>query len=407
MNYQETLNYIHSLGNFSKPATLDRIKQILEILGNPQNDFKAIHIAGTNGKGSVSAMLASIFKESGYKTGLFISPYIIDFRERIQINGEYISEESLVSLSQRVIETKIELTEFEFITAVAFLYFKEQKIDILICETGLGGRLDATNTLENLSACVITKIGLDHTAILGESIAKIAEEKCGILRNCPTITNPSQPKEALEVIKTQAKNLYVPSEAEILKSDICGNTFIYKEKEYEISLGGEYQVKNAVTVIETVIASGYDISYTHIYNGLKNTFFPCRMEVISKNPLLVIDGAHNIDGALCLSKELEKFSGEVTALIGMMKDKDCEEVLKLTLCHCKKVIVTSLKELPRSAKADELYEKARKYCEAEICDDLISAVNKASKISGDKPLFVFGSLYLASAVRPILKEKFK
>ena len=167
MNYNDTLNFIHSLGNFSLPAGLDRIKTVLDLLGNPQKQLKAIHIAGTNGKGSVSAMLANIFKTAGYKTGLFISPYIIDFRERIQINGEYISESDLIEYAERVRKTEITLTEFEFITAIAFLYFKEQNIDILICETGLGGRLDATNSLENKIACVLTKIGLDHTAILG------------------------------------------------------------------------------------------------------------------------------------------------------------------------------------------------------------------------------------------------
>jgi dihydrofolate synthase/folylpolyglutamate synthase len=188
MNYNETLDYIHSLGNFSLPPTLDRIKTVLKKLGNPQKRIKAIHIAGTNGKGSVSAMMASVFKEAGYKTGLFISPYIIEFTERIQINGEYIKKESLCEFAQRVKETGIALTEFEFITALAFLYFAEQKIDILICETGLGGRLDATNSLENKIATVITKIGIDHTAILGDTIEKIAAEKCGILRDCSTIS---------------------------------------------------------------------------------------------------------------------------------------------------------------------------------------------------------------------------
>ena len=190
LNYNETLQYIHSLGNFSLPAGLERIKEVLSKLGNPQNSFKSIHIAGTNGKGSVTTMVSSVFMKAGYKTGTFISPFIIDFRERIQINGEYIFQEDLVTYAERIKKTETKLTEFEFVTALAFLYFREKEIDVLVCETGLGGRFDATNTLENLYCTVITKIGLDHTAVLGESIEKITEEKCGILRKCPAVTSP-------------------------------------------------------------------------------------------------------------------------------------------------------------------------------------------------------------------------
>ena len=199
MNYEETLNYIHSLGNFSKPATLERIKSVLQKLGNPQNNFKAIHIAGTNGKGSEAAMLTKTFSLAGYKTGLYISPFIIDFRERIQLNGEFISHNDICKFAEIVKSTNTELTEFEFITAVAFLYFSQQNCDIAIIETGLGGRLDATNTLGNVIANVITKIGLDHTAILGDTIQKITAEKCGIIKNCPVITLHTQPDGAFKV----------------------------------------------------------------------------------------------------------------------------------------------------------------------------------------------------------------
>ena len=177
LNYNEILNYIHSLGKFSKPAGLERITLILERLCNPQENFKSIHIAGTNGKGSVSAMLAKIFENAGYKMGLYISPFVIDFRERIQINGEFISEEDLVKYSKIVIQAGVEPTEFEFITAVAVLYFSDKKCDIVIAETGLGGRLDATNTLKSVAVSVITKIGLDHSSILGDTVEKIAAEK--------------------------------------------------------------------------------------------------------------------------------------------------------------------------------------------------------------------------------------
>ena len=408
MNYNETLEYIHSLGMFSKPAGLERIKAVLEKLGNPQNSFKSIHIAGTNGKGSVSCMLSSVFKTAGYKTGTFISPFIIDFRERIQINGEFISENDLVICAQKIKEQGIELTEFEFITAAAFYYFAKRNIDILICETGLGGRLDATNTLENLACTVITKIGLDHTAVLGDTFEKIAKEKCGIIRDCPTVTSPYQNEEALTVIKNTACELYVP-ETEFLTvktKDINGNTYIYKEKEYEIGLCGEYQIENSLIAIETIKRSGYDICYDAVYEGLKNARFPARLEVISKSPLVIIDGAHNPDGAQVLEKELSKFSGKVTAVIGMMKDKDVNDVLSLTLKHCKRCVAVTVPNLPRSMGGDELSALASRYCESEYAYDLKTAIKTAVETAGGEPIFIFGSLYLASAIRPLLHKEF-
>lgn len=390
------------------PATLDRITDVLNKLSNPQNELNAIHIAGTNGKGSVSSMLSSVFKEAGFKTGLYISPFIIDFRERIQINGEYISQTDLISYAQRVIDTKVQLTEFEFITAVAFLYFAEKDIDILICETGLGGRLDATNSLSCKTACVITKIGLDHTAILGDKIEQITTEKCGIIRDCVTVTTPNQDKNALRVIKEYSPNVVLPNlcELRIIESGI-NNTFIYKENEYKLSLSGEFQIENALTAIETISSSGYNIPYNNIYKGLEKAHIPARMECISANPLIVLDGAHNPDGAMVLSAELKRYSGEITAIIGMMKDKDCDDFLKTTLCHCKNAVATSVEGMPRSLKAEELKEKAIAYCDCKTASGYTDAIEKAVELSEGKPIFIFGSLYLASAIRPLLIEKFK
>ena len=401
MNYRETLDYIHSLGKFTFPAGLERIKKVLEMLGNPQNSFKSIHIAGTNGKGSVSAFVSSVFKTAGYKTGLFISPFIIDFRERIQINGEFISETDLEFYAQRVMETGVELNEFEFITALAFLYFKEQNIDVLICETGLGGRLDATNTLENLACTVITKIGLDHTAILGDTIEEIAGEKCGILRDCPTVTTPYQPQKALDVIKSKSNNLIIPdvSKMEILND----STYIYKGEKFEISLKGEFQVENSLVAIECIKSSGFEIPYDSVYKGLKGTFFPARLEVISQKPLVLLDGAHNPDGARVLARELRKLPQKPVAIIGMMRDKNADEVLKTVLKYCKSAVAVSVPDNPRSLKAEELCKKAQEYCSCVTADSLLSAL----KITEGEDIVVFGSLYLASAIRPLLLKKYK
>ena len=382
---------------------LDRIKTVLDLLGNPQKQLKAIHIAGTNGKGSVSAMLANIFKTAGYKTGLFISPYIIDFRERIQINGEYISESDLIEYAERVRKTEITLTEFEFITAIAFLYFKEQNIDILICETGLGGRLDATNSLENKIACVLTKIGLDHTAILGDTIEQITEEKCGILRDCPTVVAPGQERKALNIIAQRDKNAFIPNLKELKITDRKNNIYIYKGKEYALSLKGEFQIENSLAVLETVERSGYDISYNVIYEALASTFIPARMETVSDNPLIILDGAHNPDGAVKLAEELKRFNGEAVAIIGMMRDKAFEDFLKTALIHCKTAIAVTVTGNPRSLSAEELKATTEKYCKCVSAESYFAALETAKNICGNAPIFIFGSLYLAADIRKMLK----
>lgn len=401
MNYNETLNYIHSLGNFSKPPTLDRIKQVLAILSNPQKDFCAVHIAGTNGKGSVSAMLYSIFKTAGKKTGLFISPFIIDFCERIQINGEFIPKDTLCRLAKRVVETGVSLTEFEFITAVAFLYFSEQKCDIAVVETGLGGRLDATNALEKVVANVITKIGLDHTAILGDTIEQITKEKCGIIKNCPVITTQNQPKEALEILKEYKPIIPKTEQLSVLKSDIFGNEFIYKNTPYKTLLAGKHQIENSLLAIETAVCCGVDEKT--IQEGLKEAKFPARMEVISKNPLVVLDGAHNPDGAEVLAKTLKEYNGKITAIVGMCKDKDCDVVLSRTLPYCKRAVAVEVENFPRALNPKELKALAQKYCP---CTTAKSYTEALKAVSGEEVIFVFGSLYLASAMREKIKNFF-
>lgn len=410
LNYSETLNYIHSLGMFSHPAGLERITDTLNKLDNPQNKFKSIHIAGTNGKGSVSVMTASALSYAGYKTGLFVSPYIIDFRERISINGEYISENKLCELADTVKSTKTELTEFEFITAVGFLYFAQSKCDIAVIETGLGGRLDATNILKNVNVSVITKIGLDHTAVLGDTIEKIAKEKCGIIKNNITVTSPKQNEKALNVIKGNSDNLIVPDleKLKIIKSDIYGNEFIYKDKRYKTSLSGNFQIENAVVAVETLENCKLNISYDDIYNGLSRAFIPARLEVISKNPLVVLDGAHNPDGADVLCKFMQNYKGKITAIVGMMKDKNYECFLQKILPLCKNVIATVVKENKRSLKKDELTAVAKKYCNNVYGEnDLNNAVVLAQKLSDGEPVFVFGSLYLASSIRNLLINTYK
>ncbi len=406
MNYNGTLNYIHSCGKFSHKAGLRRITEVCKKLGNPQNDFKAIHIAGTNGKGSVSTFVSSALKSAGYKVGTFVSPYITDFCERIQINGKYINRDDLCRLSGQVIDTGVQLTEFEFITAVGFLYFSENKIDIAVLETGLGGRFDATNVIGAPLVSVITKIGLDHTAILGDTIEKIAAEKCGIIKNNIVVTTYNQSKNAFNIIKEYAPKVITPNKNELtnINASVLGNEFTYKGVDYKTLLGGEYQIENALVAIETLKNCGLKFSDDDIKFGFNNAFIPARLEVVSKNPLTVIDGAHNPDGADVLCKVLENYQ-DITAIIGVMRDKNYKEVLSKTLPLCKNAICVK-PNVSRALPTEELADAASQYCKnVFVADNLQDALCLAKEKSKKNPIFIFGSLYLASEIRPLLRPK--
>ncbi len=398
MNYNEALNYIHSLLRFGSRPGLERITQLLHCLGDPQDGIKFIHIAGTNGKGSVSAMTANILKSAGYRTGLYISPYITCFRERIQINGEYISEQDLAKLTDEVRSVGIEVTEFEFITAVAFLYYKRNNCGVVVLETGLGGRLDATNVIKAPLASVITGIGLDHTGVLGDTLEQIAGEKCGIIKpGSPVFTTYNQPSKALDVI-TSYPNVTVTKQEciEIKESGISGSRFIYKGEEYSVSLIGKHQVENAVLAIETVNGCGLKPSLSDIKKGISTVSFPARLELLCKEPLVMLDGAHNPHGAAALATEMKKHSN-ITLITGMMADKDCEQVLSLVAPLCKKIITVTVKENPRSISAAKLAKAASRYCDDVRPVDTYSDALNATV--GDSTVFISGSLYLAGAIR--------
>ena len=410
MNYSEALEYIHSLGVFGSVLGLERIKELTKILGNPQKELKFIHVVGTNGKGSTCTMIAEILSSQGFKTGLYTSPFVVDFRERIQINGEYISREDIARLTERVKNTKVQVTEFEFITALAFLYYKEQKCDFVVLETGLGGRFDATNVIDSPLCSVITKIDYDHTAYLGDTLDKIAFEKCGIIKNSPTVCYPLQENEAFDTIKQHSNRLIMPSidELNILKTKSVGNTFMYKGVEYETSLSGIHQVYNAITAIETVKLLDLKTDDKLLQRGIKNATIPARMEIISESPLVILDGAHNPDGANALSSYMENFKGKIVAICGMMADKNCEGFLSKVLPFCSKVITVTVTENSRTESAENLANLSLKYCdEASKANSYDEAISEAlSNIRKDEALFVFGSLYLAGGIREKLISAF-
>lgn len=423
MTYEQTLEYIHSLNRFGIKPGLERITALLKRLGNPEQDLKCVHVAGTNGKGSTSTALSNIMKAAGKKTGLFISPFVVDFRERIQINGEYISKEDLSRLAEKIakivpaVEKEVEdnITEFEFITALMFCYFKEQKCDVAVLEVGLGGRLDSTNVIKNPLASVITKIALDHVSVLGDTLEKIAFEKCGIIKNnCPVITSSQQNSNAFEVIKKTAETQKAPlnignlSLVQNLNVMPFGSGFSYRNINVEVNLPGTHQTENMVTVIETALVLG--ISVEAIQKGIAATTFPARLEVISKSPLVIIDGAHNENGAEGLANYLDEHNLRPVTVLGMMADKNCKAVIKLLASRSNAVYTVTVKGNPRAETAENLAEYSKEYCTdvlplKDYANALSVAAQKASELSA--PLLICGSLYLASDIRELAISYFK
>ncbi|MDQ5984229.1 MAG: Folylpolyglutamate synthase [Eubacteriales bacterium SKADARSKE-1] len=427
MTYEETLNEINKRLKFGIKPGLSRIKKLLNLMGNPQNNLKFIHVAGTNGKGSTCTMLASVLNKSKYKTGLFISPFILDFRERLQVNGKMVSKKELTFIFEKVKPhlDKLEkageiITEFELITAMAFLYFSINNCDIVVLEVGLGGKFDATNVVKSPLVSIITSISLDHTNILGDTIEKIAHEKAGIIKpNSTVVLYPQEQKSITCIIKKiarQKSNKLIEidqNNIKILKSSVLGTEFEYKNKKYFLSLAGNHQVKNALVVLETINelkTQHFNISQASIKSTFKNIMFPSRLEIISKSPLVIMDGAHNLDGISKLKDFITQHLNEkkIIAIVGMLRDKDYENSFSKILPTVSKTIVVEINN-PRTLKENEIFNVASKFCkDVTFKNNLKDASNYAFSIcDNNSAILVFGSLYLASAIRPILLKIIK
>lgn len=389
----DAVEYIENLGKFTHPSGLDRIKSVLEKFNNPQKSFKCVHIAGTNGKGSLAAYLSAALNLNGETVGTFTSPHIIEFCERIKVCSENISAEDLNLISKQIIKTGIPLNQFEFITAAAFIYFKQKGVTVAVLEAGMGGRLDATNIIDSPALSLLTEIGLDHIKILGDTVEEIAAEKCGIIKNSATVTAPYQNKAALAIIKERSNRLIVPDikELEVLSLGVFGNRFLYKGEEYSTRMGGDCQIENALIAIEALEFLG--VSPESIKSGLLSAFMPARLQVLCENPLTVLDGAHNADGSAALGK-IMKSRKSVTAIVGVMQDKDYETVLKNTLPFAKKVICVTPDNSARSLAAEKLLKTAVKYSKnCVLIESPKAALNAAQQEENE--IFIFGSLYLA------------
>lgn len=405
MNYNETISYIHSIPRFSRILGNDALKKLMRHLGNPEKRLKFIHIGGTNGKGSTAAMCESILRHSGYKTGLFTSPYIEVYNERIRISGENIPDEALSRIATRVRrvieENDCAVSEFAFGTAVAMVYFAEQKCDYVILEVGMGGLLDATNIIERAEATAIVSISLDHTQYLGDTIEKIAREKCGIIkRGATVISYMPQDKDALEVIK---KSCAEKNARLILckTPEIVGDTFIYEENRYKLSLRGAYQPYNAATAIELVKAlreKGADIPQSAVYDGLAQTAWAARFEFLSDR--LIIDGSHNIDGMRTLGDSLQKLGKPVTLVLAMLEDKNHSECISYIAPFADRIVATEI-DAPRCLDAISTAAETMRPCVIE--QTAVDAVNHALAFD-DNIVCVCGSLYFAGEVRRLWNE---
>ncbi len=424
MTYEESILYINSLLKFGIQPGLDRIKKLLNYLGNPQNDLKIIHVAGTNGKGSTCAYISSILKCAGLKTGLFISPFIIDFRERMQINGKMIPKKVFAQLVEYVVPFVKEMqndgeciTEFELITAIAFMWFKKENPDIVVLEVGLGGRLDATNVINDPLVSVITSVSYDHRNVLGETIEEIAKEKGGILKqNGKVVLYPCQPREVISVVKNIAQKLnnriIIPKLDDVTNviSNFKGTRFNYKNEEFYIRLLGKHQVNNAITAIvgvEQLTCLGYNIHVDDIRRGLWETSFPARFEVLSQEPLIIIDGAHNQGGAAVLADSIKLYlrGMKIVAITGMLKDKDISKVINIVGPLLSEFILTH----PDNKRAMSEHDLQKIVLEVNPCCTISRDVNDAVKLAFEKSndntaILVFGSLYLCSQVRPLIKN---
>ena len=428
MDYSDALAYIHSRKRFGSTLGLERIRELLALLGDPEKRVKCIHVAGTNGKGSTSAMFAEVFTRAGYKTGLYVSPYVEDFRERIQIDRRLIPEEDLARWVEKLIPlaeeaektTGTPVTEFELETALAFAYYAEQKCDLAVMEVGLGGRFDATNVIEKPLLSAICFIGLDHTAILGDTYAKIAFEKCGIIKpGCPVVSYAWQRPEALEVIREECRKkgspllLPDPGSLEILSLAPEGSGFLYRGKEYRLAIPGEHIVRNALSVIEGCRALDpvFPGIGEKIGEALNNVSFGGRFEKVA--PDVYIDAAHNPDCVDAVSRTVEKlFPGrKIVIVMGMLADKDhayCVE--KIARMADSFFAVTP--DSPRAQSAEVTAREAEPFVpSAEACASLREAAEKALTVreKNGGVLLALGSLYYIGAMKrellEVLKEK--
>ena len=425
MNYCQALDYLGSIQNLGSKLGLERVAKLLSALGSPQESYPIIHVAGTKGKGSTSLMVSEILKSAGYKVGLYTSPHLQSLRERVRVNGEIINTGDFSDLIAEIanVEESIrtedigQATFFEVTTALSYLYFKRQNVDAAVVEVGLGGRLDATNVIKKPACAVITAISYDHMGILGDTLDRIAREKAGILKtNCELVCASQQPN-ALETIEGLANVLEV-------KVHLQGRDFDYHDKgfclqgqamDFVSNIGnveglcvpllGEHQLQNAslaIRVAQVLENQGFKISKEAINTGLRGAYWPCRLEMVGRNPRILLDGAHNGASADALAKAVNRHfnSKHIALVVGMLRDKDTTRFIR-ALAPLAKTIITTTPTSPRSLDNERLAMRfKRRFFEATPIDNPIDAVIEAiDRTPKDGLILATGSLYLVGELR--------
>ena len=422
-NFDDYLDYLYGRGSSGGDHTLKNITKVMEELGNHQDKIKTIHVAGTNGKGSTAKIIAKVLGKKS-KCGIFTSPYMVRINEEISINGRDITDKDFCDLMDRIkpVVEKCDkegyhITYFEFLTAMVYLYFYEQKVDVAVIEAGLGGSLDSTNIIKEPLASVICSISMDHMNVLGSTIEEIAANKAGIIKkNSPVFVYPQARKEAFEVIKEKAgleeAMLYRLNKDDILIKEITnrGNLFDYKTyKDVKTSLRGKHQIYNASLALMVLdyLKDDFNLSEADIKAGIYETYNPGRLDLVSENPRVLLDGAHNMESIDALIDNLKEFDYD-RLIIGfsILKDKDHKEIIRNIASLADRLIITYIDENPRALATEEIKKEASDFIsDIEVYEDNKKAYEESLKNAGDKDLVLWcGSLYLVGKILSFVKN---
>lgn len=425
VTYKEARVYLDELSKYGSVLGLDAIRGLLRELGNPQDDLRFIHIAGTNGKGSVLAYTSTILSEAGYRIGRYVSPTVVSYRERIQVDGEMISKHAFAEETEKVQDAIVRLKEagkqlptvFEAETAIAFLYYKRMKCDLVVLESGLGGMEDASNVVKNTVCAVFSSISMDHIGVIGNTLSEIAENKAGIIKPGCIVVSAPQKQEVREILEQKARQfgcpvIYAePEKAVVLEEDYRGMRFSYKDSEnISIRLSGKYQLVNAVTAWETVRVLEKNLQA--INAGFSKTEWFGRFTCILEHPVFLVDGAHNEEAAERLRESIEAYfpGRKLIYIMGVFRDKEYEKIIRATIPYAKCVYTVDLPNKERTLCAQKLKEAV----EAESKDVQVYAVGEIEQAvkealrnaEEDDVILAFGSLsYLGKVKEAVEKDK--
>ena len=422
MLYEEARVYLEHVSKYGSVLGLESIRHLMEELGNPQNELQVIHIAGTNGKGSILAYVSTVLQCAGWKVGRYISPTIMEYLERFQIDGVYMPKEVLLPIVEEVkwAAERMQMkgmpypTVFEIETAIAFVYFARENCDYVVLETGLGGRLDATNIVKNTKVCVFASISMDHMAVLGNTLAEIAEEKAGILKAESVAVSYPQTEEVRKILQQKADEKNIPlwfankKQVVVQKEELGSQIFSYKEfRDVEIQLTGRNQIENAITALEVIRAlrnQNVSIPDKAIYQGMRRTVWPGRFQVLETSPLVIVDGAHNEDATRRLAENIQTYlqGRPLIGVMGVFKDKAYKTIIEIMQPYLEYVYTIDLPNKDRTLDRRELARALKAQgISAEDCESVEKALRKAKKSAKDgQAVLVFGSLsYLGKVIR--------